>query len=70
MPRDRVVTAERQEEDRTESQSGGPALRPVQMDEYTGQAELVERLSKVKEGGLVCDGMMVSALWLLAIVLL
>lgn len=25
--------------------SGGPALRPVRMDEYVGQAELVERLS-------------------------
>ena len=45
MARDRVVTAERQQEDQTEVHSGGPALRPVHMAEYVGQAELVERLS-------------------------
>ena len=45
MARDRVVTAERQQEDRAELQPGGPALRPVRIDEYIGQADLVERLT-------------------------
>ncbi len=53
MSRDRVVTSERRREDQEPPETpssadpppGGPALRPVRMDEYVGQAELVERLS-------------------------
>ncbi|MEC8559359.1 MAG: Holliday junction branch migration DNA helicase RuvB, partial [Planctomycetota bacterium] len=53
MSRDRVVTSDRRHEDQeppetstsADPPSGGPALRPVRMDEYVGQAELVERLS-------------------------
>ena len=47
------MTSERRREDQEPSETpssadppaGGPALRPVRMDEYVGQAELVERLS-------------------------
>ena len=53
MSRDRVVTSDRRREDQEPPETstsadpppGGPALRPVRMDEYVGQAELVERLS-------------------------
>ena len=53
MARDRVVTSEQCSEDREPAETGatpdiaggGPALRPVRMNEYVGQSELVERLS-------------------------